>query len=101
MHSSQRSFAFVEGNVALRHSRLQAVRFELLLAKCPRKKTALVRLPFQVDDECAGQLSLRENQVPPAARPGRLRNSSPASVRIPQPASAGPNSSGLMPAIPG
>src|SRR5713226_4538746 len=101
MHSSQRSFAFVEGNVALRHSRIQAVRFEVLLAKCPRKKTALVRLPFQVDDECAGQLSLRENQVSPAARPRRFRNSSLAArVRIPQPASAGLNSSGLMPAIP-
>src|SRR5258708_1736689 len=69
MHPSQRSFPFVEGNVALRHFRFQTLRFEFLLAKCPGKETTLVRASFQFDYKCPGQLSLLENQVSPAAHP--------------------------------
>ncbi len=68
MHSPQRAFPLVEGNVALRYLRVESVRFKFLPAECAGKKPALVCVLFQFDHKCAGQLRLRKNQVSPAAR---------------------------------
>jgi hypothetical protein len=68
MHAPQRALALIERNVALEHLRVQPVCFEFLRAKSAGKKPALIRVFLQFDHECAEQLSLRKNQVSPAAR---------------------------------
>jgi hypothetical protein len=56
MHTAKRAFHLVERDVALYHSRIQAMRLELLLAPGARKEAPLIFVLLQLNDESSWQL---------------------------------------------
>jgi hypothetical protein len=51
MHAAKRALHLIERYVALYRSRIQATRFEFLLAPGARKEAPLIFVLFQLDDE--------------------------------------------------
>jgi len=63
MHATQGAPASICGNAGLNNDWLQAVRFELPLAKTASKKASLIFSPIQLDDEGTLEFGLSKNHV--------------------------------------
>src|SRR5271155_3342528 len=63
MHTSQRAFLVVEGDIGLGNNRFQAMRFELVLTEGSREKASRVLMPLHIDYKCTLQLCLCENHA--------------------------------------
>jgi hypothetical protein len=63
MHTTQRAFPVVEGDIDLGNDLFQAMRFEFILAKGSREKASRVLAPLEIDHKCTFQLCLDEDHA--------------------------------------
>jgi hypothetical protein len=61
MHATEGALEAIERDVDLRNDRIQAVRFELLLAESAREEPAVIFLGLEIDHEGAFQRGFRKN----------------------------------------
>src|SRR6266850_2191598 len=61
MHPANCAFSPIVGNIRLRYDGLQAVGFELILAKSARKKSSRILPALEVNDKCALQFCFGED----------------------------------------
>jgi hypothetical protein len=64
MHASERATLFIERDVALHESRVDAMCLEFTMRPSAREKSAFVLKPFRLDDKCALQFCFGEDHDP-------------------------------------